>query len=650
MTNQIKDKCMRGIFLATLLLSLAGCSVHSDPSPAGTIGESAAPDTADHAGVLSFVPERPRPGQNVHVVYRPFGALAGEPRLILRARLRTRDDYSYNRLGSRTLGVLERQNDGSYGGVVSFTDEVVYAAVAVEDPAATRTDSRAGRFWEISVGDDDGRPLMEALEQRLHDHMGRDHLAVLESAREMTRLYPDHPAGWTNLRFAEEMVLGAEAAGEKATAYRERLYALDRGLAPKRELEADEVGHLYWQARSLGEEELAARWRERLFAEYPGHFFAVQERMIELHQQHGEDTAAILHGLEALWEVAEGRRARTRLAEIAFGAAMAHGETPLIFFWADRYSTVSPSSRGSVASALSDTEATREEGIRRLQEVISHYEEVPDEERPLGATEAEDRQQKIASAASLRHWLGRALLASERTEEGLAALEQSSAVGWVTSRFRALGSARLAAGDLEGAARAFAFAAADPATSADAIDSMRESLELEPGAWRDAVEDARAEMFERTLQSARSEALPPFTLFARGGSPVRFENLVTGAPTLVMFWSRYCSPSAQVMPRVAALAGSLEERGMRLVAVTRDSPADAEQYLQEAKLDIEAYFDTEGAAAQAFNSWGTPQFFVLDGTGRLRFVFSSLGDIERQMAALSAQEGSTTVAIEVATW
>jgi hypothetical protein len=75
-----------------------------------------------------------------------------------------------------------------------------------------------------------------------------------------------------------------------------------------------------------------------------------------------------------------------------------------------------------------------------------------------------------------------------------------------------------------------------------------------------------------------------------------------------------------------------------VVAITGDSPADAESYLQEGEWNIRAYFDTDGEAAQALNSWRTPQYFVLDGAGQLRFAFSSLGEVPRQMAALSAQE------------
>lgn len=47
--------------------------------------------------------------------------------------------------------------------------------------------------------------------------------------------------------------------------------------------------------------------------------------------------------------------------------------------------------------------------------------------------------------------------------------------------------------------------------------------------------------------------------------------------------------------------------------------------------------------ARAIGSWGTPQYYVLDGSGRLRFV-SSLDDLPRHVAALRADRTEETTA------
>lgn len=625
---------MRRIGLIVLLLGLAGCSAAPRHSPTPAAGERGILNPAT-AGVLTFRPEQPLPGQVIEAAYRASKALTGEPYLHLRARLRNTDHDGYNDgLGSHMVAVLHRQADGVYRGSFSLPAEIVYPAFAVEDAAAARTDSREGRFWELKAHDSDGRPLAEALQQRFNDHMGRDDLAVLESARERVGLYPDHPAGWSALRTAEGWVLGAQGADERLARHRERLHAFDRSLAAKKDLGADEVGYLYWYARGLRDEDLTGRWRERLFAEHPGHFFAVQEHVMELRREHAEDPATLLDELEALWYLAEDRRARERIIGPALTAARQVGDAGTILLWADRSVQVNPPSGASVAATLSVTEATRAEGIRRLQVEISRVEQVPDEDRPLGATVAEQRETAAGRTAELRSSLGRALLAVGRTQEGIAALQKATAVGWNTSRFRNLGQAHLSTGDSEAARRAFAAVAADPATSRGTADSLRLVLNLGASPWEEAVGRARAEMLERTLQSARAEPLPSVTVHDGNGSTVHLKELFGGTATVVVFWSRYCGFSVQAMPQIAALAERLEREGMRLLAVTRDSPAEAEVYLQERGWSIQVLFDTEGEAARALNSWGTPQYFVLDGAGRLRFAFSSLDDLPRQIAAL----------------
>jgi peroxiredoxin len=587
-------------------------------------------------GELTFNPERPQPGQQVVAVYRPSDVLAGEPRLQLRARLRTPEDGSYNTgMGSLTVAALERGRDGTYSGELALPGEVVYAAFAVEDTAATRTDSREGRFRELLVHDSDGRPLFDALRQRFNDYMGRDELAVLETARSMVELYPERIEGWSSLRAAEGWVLGEEGAEERLSVHGEKVREFDSALTRKEAPTADEVGYLYWYARGVGEEEIMERWRQRLVAEFPGHWFAVQDRLMELQ---GEEPAVLLQELEGPWETVEDAPARARIASLGLSTARRAGDAVAMRRWADRVLAIDPSSRSNVARTLAGSEFTREEGIRMLQAEIAALETAPDERRPLGATAVEHEATSASRAAALRVSLGRALLAADRTDEAIAVLERAAAAGWEPGRFRALGEARLAAGDTAGAARAFAAVGADPGASAESADSLRLAVAADPAAWSDAVSQVRTEMLERTMASARAEPLGPVSLVKRDGSEVQLAESLGNVATVVVFWSRYCGYSVQAMPRIAALAERLGDKGVPLLAVTRDPPAEAEEYLSDGGFDIEVLYDTNGEAARALNSWGTPEYFVLDGAGQLRFAFSSLEDLPRQVAALRARE------------
>jgi peroxiredoxin len=595
----------------------------------------AAPGSSD----LTFSPDQPQAGQQVEAGYRPSDVLEGEPRLHLRARLRTPEHDSYNEgMGSLTVAVLERRRDGTYRGEFALPADVVYAAFAVEDTPAARTDSREGSFWELLVHDSDGRPLFDALKQRFNDHMGRDELTVLETARSTVELHPERIEGWSILRAAEGWMLGEKGAEERLSVHRERAREFDLALAQKDAPTADEVGYLYWYARGVDDEEIMERWRQRLVAEYRGHWFAVQDRLVELQSEHGGEPAVLLQGLEEPWETVEDTPARVRIAGLGLQTARRAGDAFAMRRWADRVLAIDPSSRSSVARTLAGSEAAREDGIRMLRAEIAAMERAPDEMRPLGATMAEYEERSKTRAASLQASLGRALLAAGHADEAIAALERAAAVGWSTAWFRSLGEARLSAGDTAGATRAFAAVAADPGDSRGSADSLRLAAGLDPASWAEAVAEARAEMLERMMASARAEPLNPVSLAARDGSEVELAERLGESATVVVHWSRYCGYSVQAMPRIADLAERLAEDGVPLLAVTRDPPAEAEEYLTEGGFEIDVLYDTDGEAARALNSWGTPQYFVLDGAGRLSFAFSSLDELPRQVAALRAHD------------
>ena len=638
---------MRTAMLLAVGLGITACAatVQSGP-PSGSEPVAEAGAVGEEGAKLVLEPRGPAAGERIEATYHPVRALTGERRLHLRARLRTpqSDDYNHG-MGSRTLAELERQPDGTYRGSFALPPDVVYAALAVEDADAERVDSREGRFWELMARGPDGRPLLAALEQRIADHMGRDDLAILETAREAARLYPDEVSSWTMLRFAENMVLGDEEAEEQQERHRERLLRFDRGLHGEQGIAADQIGYLYWYARILGEEEIANRWHTRLMGEHPEHFFAVQNRVMELRRELGEEPTTLLAALETIWEATSDHRARERIVGPAFAAARQTGDPAAILRWADRSVELNPQAAAMAAVRAAETEATRDEGLARLRLAVSEMDLARDRDRELGATTEEHRRHAARRAAVLRTSLGQTLLAAGRTGKAVDALERAAEEGWATGRFRSLGEARLASGDHAGAIRAFAAVAADPATSAETSDSLRHALGrgLEVSRWNVAVERARREMLERTLASARTERLAPVRVALRDGTSTGLDRLLGEDASVVVFWSRYCGFSVQTMPRIAALADHLAEEGIPLLAVTRDPPNEAEPYLEDGEWDLEVLFDTEGEAARALNSWGTPQYFVLDGEGRLRFAFSSLDDLPRQVIALRERETSSAV-------
>ena len=85
----------------------------------------------------------------------------------------------------------------------------------------------------------------------------------------------------------------------------------------------------------------------------------------------------------------------------------------------------------------------------------------------------------------------------------------------------------------------------------------------------------------------------------------------------------------------------MEEIGVPTLAIT-DEPLSPELlgFLDEKTLDIPVYYDFLHEASHAFNQWGTPAYFILDETGRIRFRPTSLDAVKRQVGVLARNEGS----------
>lgn len=624
------------MFSLVILCGLAACD------GSGSSGRQAegAPILAER---LKLIPEKPRAGDSVQVRYRPIPELADETRLVLRARFRTPEAPEYNdSMGSVRAAELVPGAGGVFTGRFAIPAEVVFAALAVENPAASEIDAHGGEFPELLVHDGRGRPLFDALEQRLNDFMGRDAREVLASARAMTKHYPDLPESWRTLKFAEGLAPDGRPVAERAAVHRERLRALDAQLRSA-DVDADTTGDMYWYARGL-DASLRDAWLERLGEIDPDHFFLVQNRVNAMFEDESLTAEDRLAELEAMWARAEGRESRQRIAPAAAFAARQAGDPEAIVRWSRRQAEYRRLQAPDwIAVRLAEQDSTRAAGMEWVEALIAELVAVPENGRPLGATQAEYERQLDTRIAGLQTALGKALLAEDRPEEAVAALEAAVRVGWNTDRFEALAEARRATGDLEGAARAVASVAADPMESQGSAPSGLPAwlADYEPE-WSGIVARAEAEMLERTLDEADSRPLDEVRLDDRSGERVALTQLLGPEATVVVFWSRYCGHSSRAMPDIAALAQTLSEQGVPLLAVTDDPSDAAVEFIEGQKLDVQVLFDMLGEAKLAFNAWATPQYFVLDGEGKLRFTYTELGALMRQVMALKRGTAAAT--------
>ncbi len=621
-----------------MLLVVASCGqtacTFSEVSP--TLATDAHSNTI---GELKFHPAHPGPGETVNVKYVPSQALSNADTLVLRARLRSRTDPSFHAWEEiREMGVLFPVSDGRYAGSFQLPDEAVYGVFAVEDEAGVLIDYDEGKLWWLTVHDQDGRPLFEAIEQRRRDWMGRDAREVLVAAREMVEYYPNRVLGWYLLAFAEDLVFGREGRSARIRDHRVRLEEFDRKLSEALEADLEQAYGMLWYARDSGHGELARAWFSRLEAIDSGHPSVVNIRVNNLFEDKSIPTGEALGTLETLWDEVEAAEAKRDIADGGFMLARRSGEPEAILRWSKRLGEFSSiETRGMVGQVLVRTAQTIGAGIEWLTSLIDELEARKDEFRPLGVSREQFSRDFEQRVSDMLMALGNAQIEQGDFGKALKNLERAALAGWKTEHFEALAAAYRLIGDHDAAARAFAAASVDPGR--EDVGRLPDWLaDYKPG-WSEIIARVEAEMVERTLaESVHGAKLSAIRLVEENGLPVVLDQLVGSDGAVVVFWSRYCGPSVVSMPRVAELSALLSSRKIPLLAITSDPEDAALSFLRQQNLEVRVLFDRSNEAKNAFGSWATPQYFVLDGQRRIRFAVSRIEDLMRQVAAIRRED------------
>jgi peroxiredoxin len=606
---------------AALLLAVAG----------GLTTMWRTPELAAEGSQLLLAPAAPRPGQVVKVEYRAAGKLAGEERLILRARLFRSEPNPYSG-GHATLAVLARTGARTYTGSFQIPDSVVYASLAVEDPKGDLVDYDPAA-WEVLVHGADGKPLAVALERKVEGTGEWDSSIALRTTRELTRLYPDSTAGWMRRYSAEKSMLDRVRGDSLTAVFHARFRTLEAKRAETRD--ARELARLAFFATALHDSASEARWSDRLIRLAPTSPEAVQWRVFNATSKYRGDRAALLAALEALWTEAGG--ASPQLYYTGFTTARASGDPAAILRWARRLEESIPSFAGMVARMLPNVPALRNEREDRLRAQIRRQDQDQSEYRLLGHTRTDFQTDRARTKSALLGDLGRSLIESGRVAPGLDTLSHAAATGWDVGVFRTIANTRFAIGDTAGALPVLARVAVDPSTSATFVDSVkvRAARHFDPSKWTALEEDARSVLGAYVwAQSINRGLRAQVRLTDSSGTSVTF-RAENRTPTLVAFWSRYCPPSSAQLRELDRVSSTLQSSGIRVVTITKDeSSAAVSSFLGQAQYRFPAFLDPDGDAARAFDNQITPRYFVLDGAGRIRFDNYSPDDILRQVAAL----------------
>ncbi|MGD8699052.1 MAG: redoxin domain-containing protein [Gemmatimonadales bacterium] len=591
------------------------------------------------ASMLRILPSEPAPGQRVEVEFRTPSALAGEPWVRLRGFYRTADDAPpRERLGTYISSELERQADGLFRGHLAIPPAAVYAVFAVEDPESEAVEAGNGT-WEVLVRDRLDRPLFEALRQKFRAMEAANWRAALQTAREMTELYPDQPEGWYYRFFYEEPITEPEGADSLLDFHSSRLALLERHANSQALPSADELAALMEYARGLGASGSVKRWSARLEDEYPLHPAAVQERVVGALLEHHDNPKALLEALEAEWQ--RSGPAHELLGQQGFEAALRAGEPGAILKWAERYGALRPDRIGSIARMLSDRTAVREEGMRRLRRELARLSSLEEGDRPLTRSLQAQRRANEERSRQLLAALGEALVASGRTRAGLDTLYLAAERGWDAENFRSLGERLFALGDTAGALRLLSFAAVDPLEGDGIADSLEGRLGpgWSPEARENLLANARAEMRRRVL--AESDYTPLQTnvrLVGADGAEHTLGSLMEDGVTLLAYWHRRSFPSFEDLPALQIAAERLATEGINVVTVTEESSSESlTRFLREGEYSFPVFHDEYGEAGAALAGWTEPRYLVIDRLGRERFASSDLRRAVRFALILQSQ-------------
>lgn len=594
------------------------------------------------ASDLVFEPSRPGLGNLLELEYRPATLLAGDPTLRVRARYRLAEGgaASSDRAGRLLTFELSREDDGMYRGTLRLPPSAVYVAFAVEDTVGERVDANGSRLWELLVHGAEDRPLLEALVRQYDDLEDRNWRAATESARRTADLYPDRAEGWSMLLEHEVRVLEGPDMEARIGEHREIFARLKSRALASPEASASELAALGRYARLLGDRDAEQSLARILQARYPGHPAAIQARVLE-EVEGAPDSRGKLEVLEAEWQ--RSGTAAEVVPDVGFTIAASLGDPEVMLRWADRLSRTGLEGAADAAVALAGTPSLRSVGIQHLRDVIGRIEQRPDAERALHESRSEFRDRRDAWVRSLQGHLARALMDAGNVEDGLDLLARAAAGGWDPEVFRTAAEAELVAGDTSGALTLTARVAVDPLVRTAWVDSMRSLLggRARGTAWEDLLAEARVELAQRVGTGPMPARPFPDGITVRSAAGAAdLDGLLQGRTTLVAFWHRHSWPFLEDLENLDALNAAYEGRDLQLLTVSVEPIGPGlEEFLRSHATDLPVLFDTGDTAARTLGVWSTPEYVVVDRTGRIRVRTADLGRAARVAESLE-QEAS----------
>jgi cytochrome c biogenesis protein CcmG/thiol:disulfide interchange protein DsbE len=127
--------------------------------------------------------------------------------------------------------------------------------------------------------------------------------------------------------------------------------------------------------------------------------------------------------------------------------------------------------------------------------------------------------------------------------------------------------------------------------------------------------------------AGQSMKAPDFTLANLRGKDVTLSDMLKEGPVLLDFWATWCKPCVKAFPDLQDLYEKYEERGLRVVTVSVDSPksqARVAPLINSKKYTFEVLLDTQGRVAKRYNVMALPRTLLISPTGEI--VYATVGN------------------------
>ena len=156
------------------------------------------------------------------------------------------------------------------------------------------------------------------------------------------------------------------------------------------------------------------------------------------------------------------------------------------------------------------------------------------------------------------------------------------------------------------------------------------------GATLSLTVTAEARPDAATVQSAMVGKLaPPFSLPVLGGGPPIDLTSQLGHVVVVEFWATWCKPCAITTPHLDGLFTKLGARGLRVIGISDEDPAEVSEFLADHKVSYMLALDRHDVANGAYLIQGLPTIFVIDRAGLVQFAAVGVPDFTELDAVIS---------------